>query len=134
MVRSLLPRGLPDVRGLEVGAVYESSARVEVGGDVYDFLTLPDGQLAVVLGDARGHGIEATADMALAKFAFRSLVRLYPESGRAPGPGERGRARRARRREFRDDALRDDPSGIGRGLRRERGPPTRRACLPRTGR
>ena len=81
MVRSLLPRGLPDVRGLEVGAVYESSARVEVGGDVYDFLTLPDGQLAVVLGDARGHGIEATADMALAKFAFRSLVRLYPNPG-----------------------------------------------------
>ena len=81
MVRSLLPRGFPDVPGLEVGAVYESSARVEVGGDLYDFLTLPDGQLAVVLGDARGHGIEATADMALAKFAFRSLVRLYPDPG-----------------------------------------------------
>ena len=81
MQRSLLPRGLPEVPGLEVGAVYESSARVEVGGDVYDFLTLPDGQLAVVLGDASGHGIEATADMALAKFAFRSLVRLYPDPG-----------------------------------------------------
>ncbi|MEK6274865.1 MAG: SpoIIE family protein phosphatase [Actinomycetota bacterium] len=81
MVRSLLPRGLPEVPGLEVGAVYESSARVEVGGDVYDFLTLPDGQLAVVLGDASGHGVEATADMALAKFAFRSLVRLYPDPG-----------------------------------------------------
>ncbi len=81
MQRSLLPRGLPDVPGLEVGAVYESSARVEVGGDVYDFLTLPDGHLAVVLGDARGHGVEATADMALAKFAFRSLVRLYPDPG-----------------------------------------------------
>jgi len=79
MQRSLLPRGLPDVDGLEVGAVYESSARVEVGGDVYDFLTLPGGELAVVLGDASGHGIAATADMALAKFAFRSLVRLYPD-------------------------------------------------------
>jgi serine phosphatase RsbU (regulator of sigma subunit)/PAS domain-containing protein len=79
MQRSLLPRGLPEVNGLDVGAVYESSARVEVGGDVYDFLTLPDGQLAVVLGDASGHGIAATADMALMKFAFRSLVRLYPD-------------------------------------------------------
>jgi serine phosphatase RsbU (regulator of sigma subunit) len=79
MQRSLLPRGLPEVEGLEVGAVYESSARVDVGGDVYDFLTLPDGELAVVLGDASGHGIAATADMALAKFAFRSLVRLYPD-------------------------------------------------------
>lgn len=81
MVRSLLPRGLPEVPGLEVGAVYESSARVEVGGDVYDFLTLPDGKLAVVLGDASGHGVAATADMALAKFAFRSLVRLFPDPG-----------------------------------------------------
>jgi serine phosphatase RsbU (regulator of sigma subunit) len=79
MQRSLLPRGLPKVEGLEVGAVYESSARVDVGGDVYDFLTLPEGELAVVLGDASGHGIAATADMALAKFAFRSLVRLYPD-------------------------------------------------------
>jgi serine phosphatase RsbU (regulator of sigma subunit) len=81
MQRSLLPRGLPEVDGLDVGAVYESSARVEVGGDVYDFLTLPDGRLAVVLGDASGHGIDATADMALAKFVFRSLVRLYPAPG-----------------------------------------------------
>jgi serine phosphatase RsbU (regulator of sigma subunit) len=81
MQRSLLPRGLPEVEGLEVGAVYESSARVEVGGDVYDFLTLPDGKLAVVLGDASGHGVAATADMALAKFVFRSLVRLYPDPG-----------------------------------------------------
>ena len=79
MQRSLLPRGVPEVAGLEVGAVYEPSARLEVGGDVYDFLTLPDGKLAVVLGDASGHGIAATADMALAKFAFRSLVRLYPD-------------------------------------------------------
>ena len=79
MQRSLLPRGLPEVEGLEVGAVYESSARVEVGGDVYDFRRLPEGELAVVLGDASGHGIAATADMALAKFAFRSLVRLYPD-------------------------------------------------------
>jgi GAF domain-containing protein len=81
MQRSLLPRGLPAVDGLEVGAVYESSARVDVGGDVYDFLTLPDGELAVVLGDASGHGVAATAEMALAKFVFRSLVRLYPDPG-----------------------------------------------------
>jgi serine phosphatase RsbU (regulator of sigma subunit) len=81
MQRSLLPRGLPEVEGLDVGAVYESSAQVDVGGDVYDFLTLSDGKLAVVLGDASGHGVAASADMALAKFVFRSLVRLYPDPG-----------------------------------------------------
>jgi serine phosphatase RsbU (regulator of sigma subunit) len=79
MQRSLLPQALPDVPGLEVGAVYESSSRVDVGGDVYDFLPLADGRLAAVLGDVTGHGIAATADMALAKFVFRSLAREHPE-------------------------------------------------------
>jgi serine phosphatase RsbU (regulator of sigma subunit) len=78
MQRSLLPRSLPRIPGLDVGQVYESSARMEVGGDVYDFLELPDGSLAVVLGDVTGHGVEATADMAMAKFVFRSLAREHP--------------------------------------------------------
>ncbi len=77
--RSLLPRSAPDVEGVDVGAVYESSATVEVGGDVYDFLQLADGRLAVVLGDVTGHGIDATADMAMAKYVFRSLAREHPE-------------------------------------------------------
>jgi serine phosphatase RsbU (regulator of sigma subunit) len=81
MQRSLLPRSEPRVEGLEIGTVYESSARVDVGGDVYDFLTLPDGGLAVVLGDVTGHGIEAAADMAMAKFVFRSLTREHPQPG-----------------------------------------------------
>ena len=79
MQRSLLPRSEPEFAGLEVAEVYESSARVEVGGDVYDFLELGDGRLADVLGDVTGHGIEATADMAMAKFVFRSLAREHPE-------------------------------------------------------
>jgi serine phosphatase RsbU (regulator of sigma subunit) len=81
MQRSLLPRSQPEVPGIEVGDVYESSARVEVGGDVYDFLTLDDGRLAVVLGDVTGHGIDAAADMAMAKFVFRSLAREHSEPG-----------------------------------------------------
>jgi serine phosphatase RsbU (regulator of sigma subunit) len=81
MQRSLLPREQPAVPGLDVGEVYESSAHVDVGGDVYDFLELADGRLAVVLGDVTGHGVEATADMAMAKFVFRSLAREHPEPG-----------------------------------------------------
>jgi serine phosphatase RsbU (regulator of sigma subunit) len=79
MQQSLLPRERPDVAGLDVGTVYESAAQVDVGGDVFDFLDLPDGRLAVVLGDVTGHGIDATADMAMAKFVFRSLAREHPE-------------------------------------------------------
>jgi serine phosphatase RsbU (regulator of sigma subunit) len=77
--RSLLPSSEPTLEGLDLGAVYASSAHVEVGGDLYDFLELPDGRLAVVLGDVTGHGIDATADMAMAKFVFRSLAREHPE-------------------------------------------------------
>jgi serine phosphatase RsbU (regulator of sigma subunit) len=79
MRRSLLPRSHPQLQGLEIGEVYQPSARVDVGGDVYDFLELGDGRLAVVLGDVTGHGIEATADMAMAKFVFRSLAREHPD-------------------------------------------------------
>jgi serine phosphatase RsbU (regulator of sigma subunit) len=79
MQRSLLPRSRPVIAGLEVGELYEASSRVDVGGDVYDFLELDDGRLAVVLGDVTGHGVDATADMAMAKFVFRSLAREHPE-------------------------------------------------------
>ncbi|HSB39277.1 MAG TPA: SpoIIE family protein phosphatase [Gaiellaceae bacterium] len=81
MQRSLLPRTHPRAEGLDVGAVYASSARMDVGGDVYDYLELGDGRLAVVLGDVTGHGIDAAADMAMAKFVFRSLAREHPEPG-----------------------------------------------------
>jgi serine phosphatase RsbU (regulator of sigma subunit) len=81
MQRSLLPDYEPEIEGLDVGAAYAASARVEIGGDLYDFMLLDDGSLAVALGDVTGHGIDAAADMAMVKFTFRSLVRRYPEPG-----------------------------------------------------
>jgi serine phosphatase RsbU (regulator of sigma subunit) len=81
MQRSLLPDYEPEIEGLDVGAVYAASARVEVGGDLYDFLLLEDGALAIALGDVTGHGVDAAADMAMVKFTFRSLARRYPEPG-----------------------------------------------------
>jgi serine phosphatase RsbU (regulator of sigma subunit) len=81
MQRSLLPRAAPELPGLELGDVYESASRVEVGGDVYDYLTLPDGRLAVVLGDVTGHGVDAAADMAMAKYVFRALARDHDTPG-----------------------------------------------------
>jgi serine phosphatase RsbU (regulator of sigma subunit) len=81
MQRSLLPRTRPELKELEIGAIYDSSARMDVGGDVYDFLEVSDGCLAVVLGDVTGHGIDAAADMAMAKFVFRSLAREHSRPG-----------------------------------------------------
>ena len=79
MQRSLLPAAPPRLAGIEVGSVYESSARLDVGGDVYDYALLPDGRLAVVVGDVTGKGIDAAADMAMTKFVFRSLAREHPD-------------------------------------------------------
>jgi len=79
--RALLPGQRPEIDGFDIGAVYESAARLDVGGDVYDFLELGDGRIAIVLGDVTGHGVDATADMAMAKFVFRSLAREHPEPG-----------------------------------------------------
>jgi serine phosphatase RsbU (regulator of sigma subunit) len=79
MQRSLLPAASPQLPGIEVGSVYESSARLDVGGDVYDYAVLPDGRLAVVVGDVTGKGIDAAADMAMTKFVFRSLAREHPD-------------------------------------------------------
>jgi serine phosphatase RsbU (regulator of sigma subunit) len=81
MQRSLLPRELPRVRGLELGHVYESSARLDVGGDLYDFAELDGGRLAVIVGDVLGKGVEAAADMAMTKFGFRVLVRAGAKPG-----------------------------------------------------
>jgi serine phosphatase RsbU (regulator of sigma subunit) len=79
MQRSLLPSAPPVLEGIDVGSVYESAARLEVGGDVFDYATLPDGRLAVVVGDVTGKGIDAAADMAMTKFVFRSLARDHPD-------------------------------------------------------
>jgi phosphoserine phosphatase RsbU/P len=81
MQRSLLPAEPPILPGVEIGSVYESSTQLDVGGDVYDYTTLPDGRLAVVVGDVTGKGIDAAADMAMMKFVFRSLAREHPDPG-----------------------------------------------------
>ena len=54
--------------------------------------------LAVVLGDVTGHGIDATADMAMAKFVFRSLAREH-RTRRLPRARERGGRRGDRARQ-----------------------------------
>jgi len=55
--RSFLPEEPPSVEGYEF-ALHHSSA-MGVGGDFYDFLPLPGGRLALVIGEVAGRGISA---------------------------------------------------------------------------
>jgi sigma-B regulation protein RsbU (phosphoserine phosphatase) len=67
----LLPRALPEVSGLQIAACSESSR--EVGGDYYDVLSLPDGDLRIAVGDVSGKGVPAALLMANVQAGFRVL-------------------------------------------------------------
>ena len=49
-----------------------------VGGDIYDFVPLADGRMAVLFGDASGHGMAAGLMMAVAHAAFRTQLDIDP--------------------------------------------------------
>ena len=81
--RSVLPTSLPRVQGVELAARYlPGSAELDVGGDWFDAVQLPDGKLGLVVGDVVGKGVQAAATMAQLRNATRafSLERLKPAS------------------------------------------------------
>jgi len=88
--RALLPRHLPKIPGLSIGASYETYD--QAGGDMYDFLPLADvvdgdaakddPRWAILIGDASGHGPGAAVVMAM----VHAIMHAYPR--RPEGPGE----------------------------------------------
>jgi len=78
--RSLLPRTLPDVDGLEFAVRYvPASDRAEIGGDFYEVVRFGD-QLMVAVGDVGGHSLHAATVMA----ELRHAMRAYLADGHAP--------------------------------------------------
>jgi PAS domain S-box-containing protein len=75
--RSLLPDNLPDVPGIALRAFYKPLS-IEVGGDWYDAFRLPDGKLAVAVGDVMGKGLTAAAGMGRVRNALRALALTDP--------------------------------------------------------
>ncbi len=56
-------------------ARYEPANRpLEVGGDWYDLVELPDGRIGIVVGDCVGHGLEAATVMGQLRSACRALL------------------------------------------------------------
>src|SRR5205814_170727 len=49
-----------------------------VGGDLYDFVPLADGRVAILFGGASGHGMAAGLVMAVAHAAFRTQLDVDP--------------------------------------------------------
>ncbi len=71
----LLPAEAPEVPGWEVAACYVPfTASPTVGGDWWDGLMLPDGRLALTVGDVAGHGVPAVALMGQLRNTMRSRL------------------------------------------------------------
>jgi phosphoserine phosphatase RsbU/P len=77
--RSLLPKELPRIDGLELAVSYETSQ--QAGGDYYDFFPLADGKWGVLIADVSGHGTPAAVMMAIT----HSIAHLYPNDPGRPG-------------------------------------------------
>ena len=78
---SFLPSHLPQVAGYDFFAHYQP-AQV-VGGDYYGFIPLPQGRLAVALGDVAGKGISAALLMAKLSSDARYCFLAEPNPGQA---------------------------------------------------
>ncbi len=79
--RGILPPSLGDVDGAAMAVRYvPAAAGMEVGGDWYDVIQLPGGDVGVAIGDVLGHNLEAAAKMGQA----RSALRAYAADGHGP--------------------------------------------------
>jgi PAS domain S-box-containing protein len=73
--QALLPATLPQVRGTSIATRYVAAqTSPAVGGDWYAVLPLPGDRLGLAIGDVAGHGLDAVADMAAARFSLRALA------------------------------------------------------------
>ncbi|MEH0970784.1 SpoIIE family protein phosphatase [Micromonospora sp. CPCC 205546] len=76
--RSLLPDTLPVLPRVQVAAHYlVASSDLVAGGDWFDAVPLPDGRLALTVGDVVGHGAAAAAAMG----QLRTVARQALQSG-----------------------------------------------------
>ncbi len=79
--RTLLPRRLPKLPGAVAVARYlPTTAGLEVGGDWYDVIPLPENHVALVIGDVQGHSAAAATLMG----QLRTALRAYAVEGHPP--------------------------------------------------
>lgn len=72
----LLPHNVPPIPGYDFAHSYRTAN--EVGGDYYDLTPLPDGRVALLVGDASGHGMAAGLVMAIANATLKTALDLDP--------------------------------------------------------
>ena len=79
---NLLPPAPPALEGLGIAVRYLAATRgVDVGGDFYDVIRMPGGEIGLAVGDVVGHDITAAATMGQLRSVYRALL----ADGPAPG-------------------------------------------------
>ncbi|MGW6860610.1 SpoIIE family protein phosphatase [Streptomyces xanthophaeus] len=81
--RDMLPAALPRIEGFDIAARYlPANEGLEVGGDWYDVIALPDGGVACIIGDVQGHNIQAAALMGQVRTAMHAYAWEDPSPDR----------------------------------------------------
>ncbi|MFC4501391.1 MULTISPECIES: ATP-binding SpoIIE family protein phosphatase [Streptomyces] len=79
--RSMLPTLGPEIPGMTLAARYiPTGGGLQVGGDWYDMIPLPNKRFALVIGDVQGHDVRAAGLMG----QLRIAVRAYAAEGHRP--------------------------------------------------
>src|SRR5690606_24232433 len=89
--RSLLEPVESSGSGLDVSCRYiPAESHLEVGGDLYDVITTPDGVVMLVIGDIVGHGLTAATAMGQLRSAIRTLAATTVSPARVLDALDRG--------------------------------------------
>jgi anti-sigma regulatory factor (Ser/Thr protein kinase)/putative methionine-R-sulfoxide reductase with GAF domain len=79
--RTLMPATLPDAPGVRIAGRYRPAlSGAQLGGDWYDTFDLPDGRVAMVVGDVVGRGVPAATLLT----QMRTAVRAFASEGHRP--------------------------------------------------
>ena len=142
--QSVLPASLPALPGVQLAGRYlPGTAELEVGGDWYDAIVLPNGRLGLVVGDVVGKGVQGSGDDGAAPQRDPRVLARPAEAHDHPWtaqPARRGgdrdllRDRRLRRARSRDGrvpvCIRRPPAAAGRHTGRSRRVPRGRPWAP----
>jgi len=80
MQLSLLPEAAPPVEGMEIAG--RSIPANTVGGDFFDYLSLPDGKVGIAMADVSGKGLRAAMNAVLASGMLYEVVKAEVSCGR----------------------------------------------------